>query len=220
VPLLVWKIPKLKSPFMKYGGWVLFVFGLIALLVTFSRSAWIVASIGIAYVFFSQQKKYSRFLFSAAIIMCLGFALLLPSFGDEAVLRRAELNLSAIRLWQDSPFVGIGLGNFIVRLPETSIHREISFLQPVHNMYLLLLTETGLIGICAAIILFLAVVGHVIRRVLVKGVQSGGYSIYAVPLLTLLLLGFADHYMLTLQQGQLLLTLFISLTSISNTTDR
>lgn len=193
---------------------------LIALCTTFSRSAWVVAGISSAYVIYAHPKKYARFFLTIAIVVCIGLVVTLPYLGDESFVRRTELNQSAIRLWQQSPFVGIGLGNFIIRLPEVSVHRQINYLQPAHNIYVLLLVETGLVGLGAVIFLFLAASGAVIRRVLGKGIQPGGYSIYAVSLVCILFLGFVDHYMLTLQQGQLLLTLFMSLTSISNATDR
>ena len=111
---------------------------------------------------------------------------------DESVVVREALNSSAITMFRQSPIIGKGLGNFLVNLPATLPSRQIYFLQPVHNMYLLLLSETGIIGFSVACLLFWRARKNII-------------------LILVLCIGFLDHYFLTLQQGQLLLTIFFAL---------
>ena len=140
--------------------------------------------------------KNKRFFLILVIIPAI---FILTKFNplEESVVVRQQLNAAAFTLWQQSPLVGIGLGNFLVQLPEVLPSRQIYFLQPVHNIYLLVLAETGIIG-CVA---FLLLVKRSIKK-------------FNVSLIALLLLGLVDHYPLTLQQGQLLFTLVLSLSTI------
>jgi O-antigen ligase len=185
----------------KLSIWSSIFLGTIALVLSFSRSAWMFGSFGIGSVYLLSHKKPSVFV-SIVLVTLLGLGFVYkPSIGDESVINRFALNQAAIGFWHHSPIVGIGLDNFIVRLPETNLIRQINFLQPVHNIYLLLLSETGIIGF----VIFLCILYVVIRN------RHKEIRPYYVSLIVLLLLGCVDHYLLTLQQGQLLLTIFFAL---------
>ena len=67
------------------------------------------------------------------------------------------------------------------------------FLQPVHNIYLLLLSEAGVIGL----FMFLWILWRAKKHWVI---------------LIVFFLGLVDHYFLTLQQGQLLLVILLSST--------
>jgi O-antigen ligase len=121
---------------------------------------------------------------------------------SESVVVRGELNHAAMRIWESTPFVGVGLGNFLVALPSFLPSRIIYFLQPVHSIYLLLLSEIGIVGY--GLIAVLAV--YVLR--FVKPVWN---SAAFISLCALAALGLVDHYLFTLQQGRLLLVIVISL---------
>jgi len=169
------------------------IFGYIALVFTFSRSAWIVGIFGIGITLL-RYKKLFPIIFS---ILFISWSMIsFPASTDESVVRRVELNQAALTMWLHSPFVGIGLGNFVIRLPDTDVSRQGNFLQPVHNIYLLILSEIGIIGVIAVIGVI-----WVIRKKI---------SLH-MPFLMLLFLGLVDHYPLTLQQGQLLFTILAAL---------
>jgi len=174
--------------------------GIIALALTFSRSAWIVGLLGIGWALFKFKSK--NFILFLLIVFLLG-VILVKNFDpmSESVVVRQQLNSAAITMWQHSPLFGVGLGNFLVELPKNLPSRTIYFLQPVHNIYLLILAETGLVGLVA----FFFLLWHVFRRV------HWTFGIGHWAFFSLLLLGLVDHYLLTLQQGQLLFTLFLSL---------
>ncbi len=66
-------------------------------------------------------------------------------FGVE-VESRTQLNSLAIEMWGDSPLLGVGLNNF---QPASQRYQDPSLIfagNPVHNVYLLQLSETGIIG--------------------------------------------------------------------------
>jgi O-antigen ligase len=115
---------------------------------------------------------------------------------------------AAAVLWRSSPLLGIGAGNFLVLLPYTLPQKTIYYLQPVHNIYMLVLTELGVLGL---LIMGLGLI-RIIHRVLLAmrssdGNPLGPLHLYSMALVSLGILGYIDHYPVTLQQGQLLLGL-------------
>lgn len=181
--------------------------GSVALFLTFSRSAWLLTMIMSAYVISrtSKTKKIWWMIGVSLIIVCcvLGIPYIRTiSFHDESVFLRKDLFVAAWTLWKNHLFFGIGAGNYIPMLPTVLPSRDLFSLQPVHNIFMLLLTEFGLVGflgigtlICRTIIIYL-------KRIV---------WIHWLPFLTLCILGLIDHYPLTLQQGLFMLTLSYSL---------
>jgi O-antigen ligase len=104
------------------------------------------------------------------------------------------------RLYSQKPFVGVGLNNFIPRAAGVKTLSYYSwYLQPVHNVPLLVLVETGLVGFT----LFVWFLFKLIKR-------SAATSVFfALSIVFILVTAFLDHYWLTLQQNQLLLAVFI-----------
>lgn len=191
LPVIMYHLTKTKKIF--YMATI--VLGIIALASTFSRSAWVVFLVSILYLIFRKKKRafFPILLCAFLIIFFIGKTF---GFQDEAVVVRQQLNAAAISMGTASPLIGTGLGNFLVRLPDYLVSRSVYFLQPAHNIFLLVFSETGIIGF--AVFLF----------VLWKAVQR---NILMVPVL---LLGLTDHYFMTLQQGQLLFTVILSLSLI------
>ena len=105
---------------------------------------------------------------------------------------RQQLNNIAVQQFSHHPFFGTGLGTS--PLYPRNITNYALVHQPIHNIYLLVLAETGILGV-------LGVLG-ILGKLKIK---------ITLPLVVILLLGFFDHYWLTLQQGQLLLALVIGI---------
>jgi O-antigen ligase len=139
---------------------------------------------------------------------------------SESFVVRRQLNDSAIAMWLHSPIFGVGLGNYLVNLPEYLVKHEVYYLQPVHSIYLLLLTEVGIVGVglLVLIILYLlnsefGIVNSEKKHTSIYSVNQKRTSLFPIPysLFALLILGLFDHYPLSLQQGQILTTVIISL---------
>lgn len=198
-----------------------FVVSVAGLLTSFSRSAWTVSVVMVVGTWviikiLSRQKKIAalRPLTVATFLSVLFFVVLvmlrIPAKSDESIVIRQQLHQTAIRMWATSPFFGVGLGNFLIELPSFAPYRTGNFLQPVHNIYLLFMTEVGIAGWSVLLILggmcFLH--GRRMWRTVMHNIDE-----VTLPLLSLcgiLLLGVVDHYPVTLQQGQLLLCVFAS----------
>ena len=134
------------------------------------------------------------------------------SFSEEAVVERVALSQASVALFYLHPFLGVGFGNFLPSL--VTVQKPLAgaaYLQPVHNIFLFLLVETGLVGLG----LFLFFLGKTYKQLLSTIQQDEeAHSLHRAFLVTLtvaLILGSADHYFLTLQQGQLFLSLLIGM---------
>ena len=115
-------------------------------------------------------------------------SLILIDFNARYIVHRLELIKSALIMIKENFWYGVGLNNFIPNLVKVSNTYLNSWeLQPVHNIFLLLFSETGIIGF----LMFLLII--------IKNLTILNY-----PLIAILITGMSDHYWLTLQQNILL----------------
>lgn len=118
------------------------------------------------------------------------FSYLFFSFGERFITHRLELIKASIQMIRENLLTGVGLNNFVPNLPRVSnTFLNAWELQPVHNIFLLVFSETGVIGLYALCYMFYGVL-----------------TAYNLPLMAILMTGLSDHYWLTLQQNMLLLT--------------
>jgi O-antigen ligase len=102
---------------------------------------------------------------------------------------------------------GVGAGNFVPwlmrqQLSGRSIGLPADQYQPVHNIYLLVFKELGLVGL----LLFLVWLGMAfVRR------YTHDHLVYAGLFSMLLLIGLFDHFLWTIQAGSLLFWLIAGL---------
>lgn len=131
-------------------------------------------------------------------------------YQSSSVSRRLRLNRIALNMMTDHPLAGVGFNQFTATMPSYGdIPGTTRFLQPVHNIYLLWLAETGLLGL-----LFLIPIIWKLSSSSPLDIRS--IRNYSLPLLMLLLIGLFDHYPLTLQTGQMLFALTTALTLSSH----
>lgn len=128
------------------------------------------------------------------------------TFDTLAVLRRQELSEFAIKTFLENPLAGIGLNNFINILAADKILVGTSrFLQPAHNIFLLIASETGLLGLLGFLALLISAFWNNLQS------RTSLSKILLGNLLIIIILGFFDHYFLTLPQGQRLFFLILGL---------
>lgn len=169
------------------GGWMAVVSSLvlnpktkflafISVLMSLSRSA-------ILSLVISNKK-----ILVVALLVLLPFLL-----HSQSLTVRWQLTNVALQQFLKSPLVGTGLGTSPLYQWDSSLNYALSF-QPIHNIYLLVLSETGLLGFG----LFLFLIFKSLKK--------------SKLILPILFIGLFDHYFLTLQQGQLLFALVLGLT--------
>ena len=131
----------------------------------------------------------------------LGWIVLLPLFLErssqkkqfDSIGRRANLNQAAWRMWQSKPIFGVGLNQFTYYLEQFATTKEtVRFVQPAHQLLLLILSEGGLY-------LFFGLF-YLLRRA-----RIAHFLLKSTVLLAIVSL---DHYLWTQPVGLALLSLF------------
>lgn len=191
------------------------VLGIIALGLTFSYPAWIILVISYWLLVIGKKR-------GGKLLRILGFLSILGAIGGlqslkglkfksliepSSITRRQELISIAFKMWKSSPIFGVGLNNFIPRMEEFGrITANYRFLQPVHNIFLLVLSEMGILGILGVV----GGLGIIFKKLWEKRRKKSmtvHYSLFTV----ILFLGLFDHYWLTIQQGMLVVSIVFGL---------
>lgn len=196
--------------------------GSVALLLTLSRIAiiiWFILTFSTVIVMILKWNKLkSQLLIPGAISLLAGIIISIITFtpvisrlvgttlSEESVTQRTGLLKSASVMIRDHAFFGVGLNNFLPALSHVQQPASSTFyLQPVHNIFLLFLAETGLVGVLfLAYFLYKTFLQLKIHPALIR-------LTLIIILFAVSVIGLFDHYWLTLQQGQLLLTFLLGL---------
>jgi O-antigen ligase len=116
----------------------------------------------------------------------------------KSLLKRISLNLVALKMIGDNFWLGVGAGNFINLLSSYQSNSPFYWFQPVHNIFLLWMTETGLLGTLFILKLFAVNLRYLGNK--------RNWLIIGIIVVT----GMFDHYWLTLPQNSWLLVVVLS----------
>jgi len=218
----------------KYRWFVIGVLWLLSmgLLFTFSRSAFF-ALIAAFLIYISIQNskivvKYlllslSVFLFFIVIFRLEGVVVNRFLFEDANSNQERTMYLRIGRdMFFDQP-LGVGLGAFTLNMQEYTSTKLVPWLyQPVHNIFILVANETGILGglLFAAIFLY-----SFYQLLLLVRRQKAHENRFAVGLLIAMLvgiavIGFFDHYFFTIYQAQVMLFIYLGFVSSLLSSDR
>ena len=117
----------------------------------------------------------------------------LGGWDKEGWTKRVSLAVSAKKMFMDSPLFGVGKGNFVAVLPKYQ-GNDIFWLQPVHNIFLLVFSEIGIFGV----ILLYKLLGKIRKK---------DWQILGIIILS----GIVDHYWVTLAQNSWLIAIILGL---------
>lgn len=189
---------------------------LLLLLLSNSQGAWVVFLVCYFLYFFSKYKfSFAKNGVFLLVISTIGLSIISPVFFQkllsqmdnlpQSLERRISLAVVSGQMIAEKPALGVGLNNFLVVLRERGAPFDLSWLmQPVHNIFLLVFVEAGLLGL----ILFVYVLAKALRNLYRR---KKGATRLMPCLLAIVLTGIFDHYWLTLQQTQLLFSLVLGL---------
>jgi O-antigen ligase len=212
----------------KYSGFaaVALFFGSSAILLTLSRIAITIWIVFLVAVFVWQIRRALKYRRRQAFGIAVLFVILLTgcwfvfaqtlasrfaqtSLSEESVVQREILTSAALKMIAAQPILGEGLGNFLPVLATISSPFSLSlYLQPVHNIFLLTIAETGLVGFVGLCLLLGLLFYRLFSRMKDPTKIRESFAL-SIILLCTLLLGQFDHYLFTLQQGQLFFALVI-----------
>jgi len=139
-----------------------------------------------------------RYFFPILLLFILSIFLRYGGFlRADSFFRRWQLAGISLLMIRDQPLFGVGWGCFVKELPHywQEIGSPIRFLQPVHNLFLLIVSELGIIGVSGLILLF---------KDFLKKMFSSKFLLLAS---CFLILSLFDHYFWTTTQGVYLLLL-------------
>lgn len=199
IGLIIWlREQKVKSNYLEIE-WMVLIIGSFGLVLTFSRVALVFFGFIFAYLLKNRIKLFGIiFLFLLPFLYVRFHSAF--NFDQLSFIRREELALQAFAMINNNILFGVGLNNFIYQLAYSSpVSGEIRFLQPVHNIFLLNQVETGVLGTTGFILL--------VSTAVLKVWKTQQRKLLLFIWISILGLGFFDHYFLTLAQGQRLLFL-------------
>ncbi|OGE02545.1 hypothetical protein A3G16_03385 [Candidatus Curtissbacteria bacterium RIFCSPLOWO2_12_FULL_41_16] len=164
----------------------------VATLLTFSKSA--ILAIVLAGLIMRGSAKNLLFGLVFLAIIAVGSLKSVSDFQLATIAERLMLSQASLDITKVNPLFGVGSGNFILELSKLNLFSlaEIRLLQPVHNVFLLILAENGIIGL----LLFVSFLLVIARQITTKP----KVAIFIV----ILVFASLDHFLWTLQQGQLL----------------
>lgn len=194
-------------------------------LFSFSRSAFFGLVIGfLVYISIDAHKTTLR----AIVLFVSLLFLLMVLFGvehiffqrflfeDSSALQERTAYLSAsFQMLKAHPF-GVGLGGFTLLMQYFSVDKFMPWIfQPVHNVFMMVANETGILGgvvfLGIFIVLFLSLIDAK-KRVRSESERQYGAVLIAL-LFAIMTISLFDHYFFTLYSGQVLLFFYVALAS-------
>jgi O-antigen ligase len=166
LPVALWICGAVRNRFLLVLS---IVFGAIPVALSFSRGAWLALAISIPLMYLLALKRHwisaGGFLRQALILITLitisGFALaeqINERAEEDTISVREQLNDVAMNMVRANPLVGVGLNTFVSAMPKYD-EQDVRayFEEPVHNIFLLMAAETGVVGLAIFLILIVMV---------------------------------------------------------------
>ena len=197
---------------------LLLALGSSLLALTFSRSAWIAIAIFLLILiyrskFFNPKKTAIIFFTTIAAIGLTLFPLrelftsriTTPTTTTEefSLTGRVWLTEQAITVIKEHPLLGVGAGSFIIQLADRA--GEFNFVEPVHNIPLLVTSELGILGL----ILILAIMFSIGKNFFQT--KNPNAILIGAVIIGLGTISLFDHYLWTLAPGRLMLGFVLGL---------
>ncbi|MEX2053157.1 MAG: O-antigen ligase family protein [Candidatus Paceibacterota bacterium] len=133
------------------------------------------------------------------------------SLDEQAVTHRVFYNNVAGETAIESPLLGVGIGQFVPHMMSKLKYLPAYVYQPVHNIYLLVASETGFIGLAAFGAFLFTLFRKFFRHPRFGKLHHYSFFILAA---SFLVMGIFDHFLWTLQQGSLVFWLMMSLINL------
>ena len=219
-----------------------------ALFFSFSRSAWLGLAVGmiIILVMAGRNLKLQKNLAEIILIMGILLFVLFSQYQNLVTSRisgegRLENKSTSERLvsykesWQmikNNWLFGVGLGNYTIALNQQVPKQNIFYYQPTHSVYLLVLSEIGILGFA----FFVGLLIVIARSLVIKATRQSQVGLRvreiaslpsvarndnaAAVLAALVVLFSFDHWLWSLHFGVLFFWLVLGLVTSSETEEK
>lgn len=187
----------------------------LAFVLTFSLSGYLAFCFCLLLILINKKNIFFTQVSALVIITSLIVSLLTPIIASKVlsqvnvlpsnVSERLYLAVTGIKMIEQKYMFGVGINNFIPNIQSYVFGQESPvLLQPVHNVFLLILSELGIVGL-------LIVVIYVARFLMMA---SGNFNYRILTIIVFVVLsGFFDHYWLTIHQNIILASVLLGLSS-------
>lgn len=169
---LAWFLAE-RSIWMKIFMLVAMATGLAGVVCTLSRGAWVTLPISFSIVLFPFMKRHlfkirtGLTIILVGVILAVGLYFLYPTieerftaYDQQSASSRWPVNVAALSVIRQYPVFGVGLNNFaeVFQHYETTGNSRIMLgvKQVVHNLFLLIWTDVGTIGLFAFLLFYLS----------------------------------------------------------------
>lgn len=221
-----WLIMQQKNKKLLFACYSLFVIELLGLLAAASRSALIGLVVALVFLYIYRRKNPAIKITLLKILLITGVIFTLVTFlqpqlveqrlslhnriEQQSVTTRIAQLQQANLIMGNNWLQGIGLGLYPVALKTYYPDQPSWWYQPIHNTYVLIVSELGFIGI----ILIIALVGalYITNEHMKPTFKNHEILIGTSMLLALATIGIFDHYLWSFYTGIMMTSLAVGLT--------
>jgi len=187
---------------------------------TFSRAAWLAGIILciVSGVIWIKQKSFERYkkiglagvVLTAIILTGVYWPLVAVRTGNETRLEikstteRLSGYHAAVEIIKGQPLWGVGLGNYTKFLAQKNPEAAVWENQPVHNVFVLMWAELGMVGI-----LLLGLLLYILWKEQGALAMKKKWLTWGLVGSVFIFLGLFDHYLWTLPAGLLLVCVYV-----------
>ena len=201
-----------------YAALILFVFGMILIALTFSRSAWLGLATVIFFLVLKSKFLEARRVWLLAAVGTLTILLALLPLREFVFTRlngssvrteqistvgRSWLNEQAINIFREQPLTGTGIGSFVLALSKNAVQG--APIEPVHNVALLVGAELGIPGLLLLAVLLVGIFQQMMH------VRTPQAILASSTLAGIGMISLFDHYLWSIAPGRVMLGLVLGL---------
>jgi len=205
---LVYFLIKEKDFFKKLITIISLFIVLIGIITTFSRTAWAVLVISLVLIFCFLIRKKRKELGLIFIFLIIAGVFPFYNFLNERVVVLKEesavtVRISHIEIGKEiikNNLIGVGAGSQIYYAEKEGVFEKFGMTnpllwQPIHNMYLLIASEMGILGLLVFLI-------FIFKLFISNKLKDSEILITEIIFVSFLILGMFDHYFWTIANGQ------------------
>jgi len=224
--IVIWLLLKRNcNKFLIFNYLLLSIF-FMGLFFTFSRGAWLGLIVGMLTMFFIALVEKNKFaqkrILEIVLIVGVLIFVLFNQYSDLVLTRvsqnsRLEIksNTERIDLYKDSLGIiknnwlfGVGVGNYVLPMQKIDNNQQSWHYQPVHNVFLLIWAEIGMIGLLFFILMPLFIIHNSLFQ---NNLRNKNLNIKMAMLAALFVMFLVDHWWWSLHFGILLFWLVLGL---------
>jgi len=168
---------------------------LVSLIMTLSRANWMAFVIGVFVVLLSEgryrsvamrKRRWLAYLITPLIIMGIAYSVFTEeldfvaqiaiaraerTFDDKSSDLRSDLVLGAVEVLKGNLLMGVGSGNSNLVIHDSNIFIPDKFRATVHNIYLIIATENGVVGVVLYVLMLLVPFKRIWQTLRLKGAE-------------------------------------------------